>query len=227
MFACLGLPPTRAVPAKQGGGARRPPLCAGGGSSQHKEAVTTAGLREPILQFNDGSPGAFGQFQLYRSQMHMTTSRVCSCEFEFGEGGKLGLGSEFEIDEPVELGLETNSYSDTHSPETVNSNSNEPGTHIKSSTSTLAYARARSGGRSPCLIRANLSTPSAGARAAARCAAGGLRFTFGWHAPEPVSHSAVGYINFLSGDPSNGSSKLIHCWRQTRTRLRVRVRQTR
>ena len=32
------------------------------------------------------------------------------------------LGSEFEFDEPIELGLETNSYSDTHRPETVNSN---------------------------------------------------------------------------------------------------------
>ena len=51
-------------------------------------------------------------------------NRVYSCEFEFGEGGKLGLGSESEFDEPVELGLETNSYLDTHSPETVNSNSN-------------------------------------------------------------------------------------------------------
>ena len=50
-----------------------------------------------------------------------------SCEFEFGEGGKLELGSEFEFDEPIELGLEMNSYSDTHSPETVNSNSNELG----------------------------------------------------------------------------------------------------
>jgi len=36
-------------------------------------------------------------------------------ELEFGEGGKLELGSEFEFDEPIKLGLEMNSYSDTHS----------------------------------------------------------------------------------------------------------------
>ena len=44
-------------------------------------------------------------------------NRVYSCEFEFGEGGKLGLGSEFECDKPVELELETNSYSDSHGPQ--------------------------------------------------------------------------------------------------------------
>ena len=50
-----------------------------------------------------------------------------SSEFEFSEGDEPDLGSEFEFDEPDELGLETNSYSETYSPETLNSNSNEPG----------------------------------------------------------------------------------------------------
>ena len=65
---------------------------------------------------------------------HQASNRVYSCEFDVGVCNDLKLGSELEFDEPVELGLATNSYSGNHSPETVNSNSNELGTHIKGST---------------------------------------------------------------------------------------------